>query len=91
MRKRWLEANQPMREQWWGMLADEKKNTKVSSTLISPEVSLRSLTMVEMEGKAANMTDDPVAMCYLLSDVHMHNRSEDRTFAWSNCGAWYEC
>ena len=33
MRKRWLEANQPMREQWLEMLADEKKDTKVSSTL----------------------------------------------------------
>ena len=33
MRKRWLEANQPSREQWLKLLADEKKDTKTSSTI----------------------------------------------------------
>ena len=73
------------------MLADEKKDTKVSSTLSEAEVSSSSLTNAEMECKAAIKTHDPVSMCHLLADVHMHNHSEDRFVAWSNCCASYEC
>ena len=91
MRKRWLEANQPMREQWLEMLADEKKATKVSSTLSEAEVSSSSLTNAEMECKAAIKTHDSVSMCDLLPDAYMHNRNEERFVAWSNCCASYEC
>ena len=91
MRKRWLEANQPLREQWLKMLADGKKDTKVTSTSGAVEVLTSPPAHTKIEFEVATKTYNPVSNYPLPVDAYLYNRNDQQQVTWSNGLAPYEC